>query len=128
MGKLLELWGRLRQDGGLLVMIALAVGLCLLLPQGNSEQTGASTQEEARLAAVLSAMEGAGKVEVVIRWDETSATMTQAGSRTPLGAVVVAQGAEDIGVRIKLLRAVTTLLNLQPDAVEVFPMEQEREQ
>ena len=84
--------------------------------------------EEARLAAVLSAMEGVGKAEVVIRWDETSATMTQSGSRTPTGAVVVAQGAEDIGVRIKLIRAVTTLLQLQPDSVEVFAMEQEREQ
>lgn len=49
---------------------------------------------------------------MVIRWDETSATMTQSGSRTPTGAVVVAQGAEDIGVRIKLIRAVTTLLQL----------------
>ena len=41
---------------------------------------------------------------------------------------MVAQGAEDIGVRIKLIRAVTTLLQLQPDSVEVFAMEQEREQ
>lgn len=128
MGKLLEIWRRVRQDGGLLVMIALAVGICLLLPQGQEDTVRTSSQEEARLAAVLSAMEGVGKAEVVIRWDETSATMTQSGSRTPTGAVVVAQGAEDIGVRIKLIRAVTTLLQLQPDSVEVFAMEQEREQ
>ena len=128
MGKLLEVWRRIRQDGGLLVMIALAVGVCLLLPQEQATQTGASSQEESRLAAVLSAMEGVGRAEVVIRWDETSATMTQAGSKTALGAVVVAQGAEDIGVKLKLIRAVTTLLQLQPDAMEVFAMEQERVQ
>lgn len=128
MGKLLEVWRRIRQDGGLLVMIALAVGVCLLLPQEQATQTGASSQEESRLAAVLSAMEGVGRAEVVIRWDETSATMAQAGSKTALGAVVVAQGAEDIGVKLKLIRAVTTLLQLQPDAVEVFAMEQERVQ
>ncbi len=85
MGKLLEIWRRVRQDGGLLVMIALAVGICLLLPQGQEDTVGTSSQEEARLAAVLSAMEGVGKAEVVIRWDETSATMTQSGSRTPTG-------------------------------------------
>ena len=128
MGKLLEVWRRIRQDGGLLVMIALAVGVCLLLPQEQATQTGASSQEESRLAAVLSAMEGVGRAEVVIRWDETSATMAQAGSKTAPGAVVVAQGAEDIGVKLKLIRAVTTLLQLQPDAVEVFAMEQERVQ
>lgn len=58
MGKLLEIWRRVRQDGGLLVMIALAVGICLLLPQGQEDTVGTSSQEEARLAAVLSAMEG----------------------------------------------------------------------
>lgn len=127
MGKLLEIWRRVRQDGGLLVMIALAVGICLLLPQEQEKLSGSSSEEEARLATVLSAMEGVGKVEVVIRWDETSATMTQPGSKAPAGVVVVAQGAEDIGVRIKLIRAVTTLLQLQPNSVEVFAMEQERE-
>ena len=48
--------------------------------------------------------------------------------RDSTGAVVVAQGAEDMGVRIKLMRALTTLLQLQPDSVEVFAIEQEREQ
>lgn len=40
MGKLLEIWRRVRQDGGLLVMIALAVGICLLLPQGQEDTVG----------------------------------------------------------------------------------------
>ena len=48
MGKLLEIWRRVRQDGGLLVMIALAVGICLLLPQGQEDTVGTSSQEEAR--------------------------------------------------------------------------------
>ena len=126
MAKLMERWERLRQDGGLVVMVALAIGLCLLLPRETGVQSGASSEEEARLAAVLSTMEGVGQVEVVIRWDETAATMAQSGSRSSLGVVVVAQGAENIGVRLRLTRAVMTLLDLPPDAVEVFAMEQER--
>ena len=49
MGKLLEIWRRVRQDGGLLVMIALAVGMCLLLPQGQEDTVGTSSQR--RLAS-----------------------------------------------------------------------------
>ena len=85
MGKLLEIWRRVRQDGGLLVMIALAVGICLLLPQGQEDTVGTSSQEEARLAAVLSAMEGVGKAEVVIRWNETQRYHDPVGQQDPHG-------------------------------------------
>ena len=120
-----EAWAKLRRDGGLLLVIAGAAGLCLLLPQSGQKQAATASEEELRLASVLSSMAGAGKVEVVVRWAEEAATVTQPGTRVPLGAVVVAQGAEDIGVRLKLIRAVTTLLDLEPGAVEVFAMEQE---
>lgn len=121
MERLREIWGKLRQDGALLLLIALAVGACLLLPREQPQDTGGG--EEARLSSVLSAMAGAGRVELVVRWSESAASSS--GERTPLGAVVVAQGASDIGVRLKLTRAVTTLLDLPPGAVEVFAMEQE---
>ena len=122
MERLREIWGRLRQDSALILLIALAVGACLLLPREPPQGAGGD-REEARLAEVLSAMAGAGRVEVVVRWTEHGTSA--AGERIPLGAVVIAQGASDIGVRLKLSRAVTTLLDLPPGAVEVFAMEQE---
>ena len=109
----------------LLLVIALATGACLLLPQGGTDTAGVVSTEEVRLAQVLSSMAGAGKVEIAVRWVEEAATAVQQGSKTPVGAIVVAQGAEDVGVRLKLIRAVTTLLQLEPGAVEVFAMEQE---
>ena len=55
--------------------------------------------------------------------------MTQAasafgtGSRSPVGAVIVARGARDVEVRLRLAQAAETLLGLTPNQVEVFPME-----
>ena len=109
----------------LLLVIALAKGACLLLPQGGTDTAGVASTEEVRLAQVLSSMAGAGKVEIAVRWAEEAVTAVQQDSKTPVGAIVVAQGAEDVGVRLKLIRAVTTLLQLEPGAVEVFAMEQE---
>lgn len=41
------------------------------------------------------------------------------------GVIVVAQGAEDISVRMNLLNAVTTLLNVSADKVEILKMNQQ---
>ena len=38
------------------------------------------------------------------------------------GVIVVAQGAGDIGVRMDLLHAVTTLLGVDADKVEILKM------
>ena len=107
--KLREMWEKLRRDSGLLLVIALATGACLLLPQGGTDTAGVASTEEVLPCCTA----------------EEAATAVQQGSKTPVGAIVVAQGAEDVGVRLKLIRAVTTLLQLEPGAVEVFAMEQE---
>lgn len=103
---------RLRKDGWLLMALAASVLVCLLL--GMTETSATQTQEEGRLSRVLSAMSGAGQVEVAVFYQEESAV--------PCGAVVVAQGADDVAVRLQLSRAVCTLLGLEPAQVEVFKL------
>lgn len=95
---------------------ALAALLALLLAGGGGEGT-AGSQEERRIAEVLGAIAGAGKVEVALFY----------GGETdgPTGAVVVAQGADDLTVRLSLARAARTLLGLPESAVDVFVMEEE---
>ena len=94
---------------------ALAALLALLLAGGGGEGT-AGSQEERRIAEVLGAIAGAGKVEVALFY----------GGETdgPTGAVVVAQGADDLTVRLSLARAARTLLGLPESAVDVFVMEE----
>ncbi len=41
------------------------------------------------------------------------------------GVIVVAQGADDIRVKLSLLSAVETILNISPDQVDVYKMENE---
>ena len=69
---------------------------------------------EERMESILSSIEGAGKVKVMV--------IGSASDGAPKGVVVVAEGARDIGVRVALESAVTTLTGLDPVCVGVFPM------
>lgn len=102
---------RLHKDGWLLLALCVSVLLCLMLGVVESSAP-TQTEEEARLARVLSAMAGAGDVEVAVFYQEESPI--------PSGAVIVAAGADDVGVRLQLTRAVCTLLGLDSSQVDVF--------
>ena len=121
--------------------------------------------EEQRLTAVLSRIEGAGEVQVMITYsggnelvpaynsdssiqstDETNqssgiirSTRNESESRQPvtwqdgtvlisekrpdvIGVIIVAQGAENVVVRMALQRAAQTALNVPLNKVEVFEM------
>ena len=98
------------KDGkaGLWLAAALAVLACVLMLGGEGKTE--ATQTERRMAEVLSAIAGAGKVEVALFYAQPTSYGTE--SSTPTGAVVVAQGAADLGVRLDLIRAARTLLGL----------------
>lgn len=99
----------LRRDGWLLAAILACTAFCLIT--GATQQT---SSEESRISRVLSAMAGAGHTEVAVYRDENS---------VPCGAVVVAEGADSIAVRLRLCEAVSTLLGLDTSAVAVYPLE-----
>ncbi len=103
----------------LLLLLALCVLGSLYLP--SIEQNGMS-DEEKRVSAVLSQIAGAGEVQVVIYYAESKNGWSDA-TKTPVGAVIVARGAGDVGVRLNLTRAVQTLLGLPLGSIEVFAME-----
>lgn len=105
----------LRREGWLIAVLGVAVLLCLTL--SAVEGGTAPTQQESRLAQVLSAMEGAGRVEVALYYQGA------ADEAIPCGAVIVADGAGDVGVQLRLTRAVTTLLGMDASRVEVFQRE-----
>lgn len=104
---------------------ALIAALLLWAFAGGTGQSGDASQEERRIAEVLGAIEGAGRVEVALFFGQDANAFGAAGS-APTGAVVVAQGAGDMAVRLQLIRAVRTLLGLPETAVDVFVMEEGR--
>ena len=101
--------------------LALAILACVLMLGGEGMRSTEATQTERRMAEVLGAIAGAGKVEVALFYTASDAYGDENG--VPTGAVVVAQGAADLGVRLDLIRAVRTLLGLPESAVDVFVME-----
>ena len=104
----------LRRDGWLVAALLLIVALCLALSASEGVRP-AQTDDEARLCRVLSAMAGAGTVDVAVYYDDA----------VPCGAVIVADGAGDAAVRIRLAGAVTTLLGLDGSRVAVYEREGE---
>lgn len=99
----------LKKDGWVLAALVLCAALCMLLgAQGESAAT-----EEGRISRVLSAIEGAGAVEVAVHYEES----------IPCSAVVVAQGAGDVAVQLRLASAVTTLLGIDPSRVAIYERE-----
>ncbi len=102
----------LKKDGWILAALLFCVALCMMLgTQGSS-----TSSEESRISRVLSAIEGAGNVEVAVYYEDS----------LPCGAVVVAEGAGDVAVQLRLVSAVTTLLGIGQDRVAIYEREGKR--
>ncbi len=81
--------------------------------RGDAETAAVMNDEEQRLAAVLSGIDGAGSVETMIsRGTEGEIT----------GVLVIAEGAEDITVMLRLMSAAATALGVDRKLVDVYSM------
>lgn len=102
----------IKKDGWILAALVFCAALCLML----GTRTETATTEESRISRVLSAIDGAGTVEVAVHYEES----------VPCSAVVVAQGAGDIAVQLRLVSAVTTLLGIDQSRVAIYQREGQR--
>lgn len=114
----------LRLRAALTPQALIVLALVMLLGMGFMREGDSGTALERRTEEALAAIEGAGKVQVVIRMREVSGQtgLTSAASNkesVPGGAVVVAQGADDPWIRIQLQEALCSLLGLPASAVSV---------
>ena len=102
---------------------ALCLLLLALLLLGGTRLWGDSAQTalEKRVSRVLSGVAGAGRVDVVIktRRERGSALSSSGQEETPVGAVAVAQVADDPLVCMELQQALCALLGLPASAVSV---------
>ena len=118
MKRLLE---RLRGARGIEWFAALALAallaLMLLRPGGGdgarreAGPSGSGTPLEARVERILQCIEGAGQV---------SAMITQGEDGAVTGAVIVAEGLSDVQTYLRLQRAVSALLDVETDRIEII--------
>lgn len=69
--------------------------------------------DESRLAGILEGLDGVGRVETMI---------TRGEDDEVVGIIVIAEGAEDIATRLRLLSAVTTAMGVDKQIVNVYTM------
>ena len=98
----------LKKDGWIFAVLLLCAVLCLYLGAGEE-----ATTEESRISRVLSAIDGAGTVDVAVYYEDA----------LPCGAVIVADGAGEVAVQLRLLSAVTTLLGIEQNRVAIYERE-----
>lgn len=130
MGMVERAWNRIkgaRSIEWIALLIGVAMLVMLLAPTDTEQEaSGASTELEKRMERVLSAIEGAGRVHVLVREDEQVEAVFQSedGARGDgAGVLVVAEGAGNLRVRLELIRAVQALLNIDAARIEVLEME-----
>lgn len=98
----------------ILLFMAIAAALMLVLA-GNDELAGdtAANSDELRMQRILSQIEGVGNVSVMISGNDD-------GKEKPGGVVVVASGADDLHVNLKIQNAVQALTGLSPSQIQVY--------
>lgn len=88
----------------------------------DSSAYGTSASElEKRLSEILSEIDGAGTVSVMITQEESKEVGQAANDKAMIkGVVIVADGADDIRVRISLTTATKTLLDVNANSIQIF--------
>lgn len=98
------------------LVFIIAVGLIIyssVMTARTGAQDGAASvmsAEEQRLSAALSSIEGAGSVQAMITEHKD----------VIVGVIVIAEGADNITVRLKLLDAAATALGVSKQIVNVY--------
>lgn len=107
----------------LLMLIVLAAAV--LLTTGTDFQGAApATEIERRMEAVLSCVEGAGQVRVLVNSPESMPAFSQGEMKTT-GVIVVAEGAGDMKVRLALQQAVRAFLGVDTGQIEILTMRED---
>ena len=99
----------------MVIAIIIALGLIIYSDVSTNESGVVSNMdhEEIRLASTLSQIEGVGEVQTMI---------TRNGDKIS-GVLVIAEGAENISVMLKLLDATATVMGVDKSIIEVYQME-----
>lgn len=83
----------------------------------DTEQVFSGSELEERLERILSFIDGAGEIKVMITCKDDKDPMDDI-----MGVIVVAEGARDPRVKTELINAVITVLGTDPERVNVYLM------
>ena len=116
------------KKGNKIIYILLAMGI-LLLTLGSGVKTtpvkevSQTDSRSAQAERILSEIEGVGEVRVMLSEEEkkNESVFSDNNEESPLCSVlIVADGASDVRVRERIVRAATAALGVEPHKIEVF--------
>lgn len=123
--KLQDTLSKIAGAGRVQVMITYESSAEIVPAISEDTQTSTTTDESGNGSRITSTENKQSEVVTVNGSDGIKALVIKENSPPVKGVIVVAQGADDIGVRLSLLSAVQTILNISPDQVDVYKMENE---
>ncbi len=90
----------------------------------NKETTTSysSTELETRLSGILKQINGVGNVSIMVTFPDDVSVTASSSSPTAIGAVIIAEGAANPEVRIKIQQAVQTALGIEARQIKIFEM------
>lgn len=110
------MWEKLRRCSVLLILASIAV-IMLVSVKERPESLISADATENRLREVLSRVDGAGNVDLIINRDKYD---------NVIGACVLTEAADDVAVVFRLQRVVQTVLGVENERIEVIRMEEAR--
>lgn len=112
-----------------LVIAVIAIGIYFSVNAVNTRQEDSPTVSAGdgkivtSIKNLLSQIDGVGECDVLVTYKPADGENTADGmdaTDNVQGVVVVAQGGQDVLVRIKIINALCTLLNIQADDIQIF--------
>ncbi len=106
-----------------LFISGLALVLFLLLfPKSceGEEKTEAKSEEEARIEALCSAVEGVGECRVMVTYEKSNGRDEE---RSVYSVAVICEGADSVAVRARLTELITSLYGIGSNRVSVIKLE-----
>ena len=123
--KLQETLSKIEGAGQVQVMITYESSAEIVPAVSVDTQTSTTTDEGEDGTSKTNTENTQSEIVTVNGSEGGSALVLKEKSPPVKGVIVVAQGADDIRVKLSLLSAVETILNISPDQVDVYKMENE---
>lgn len=124
--KLQETLSKIEGAGLVQVMITYESSAEIVPAISVDTQTSTTTDEREGGSSTTKSENSQSEVVTVNGSSGNNALVLKENSPPVKGVIVVAEGADDIGVKLSLLSAVKTILNISPDQVDVYKMQTDR--
>lgn len=124
--KLKATLSRIEGAGEVEVMITYESGTEIVPAVSVDTQTTITTDTRGNGTSTTNTENSQSEVVTVGGTGGSTALVLRENSPAVRGVIVVAQGADDIGVKLNLLSAVQTILNVGPGQVDVYKMRNEK--